>query len=393
MGNNSDIAPRAPVHLSEIQEMALARIREMEQEIYQNFGLKLRCGMELEWLLRNQHNAREEPSEVFDPVYYRRNTTPGAIPREGTFDRSNIVEGVTSHVSSDIHEVQLGRHANAKSRDINRMSPSVIACAAHALQHQMATWQRHPASNDRIKLWAHDPHRPNIAASTQVTLSLWGIPAEDSDKKPPVMGNLLTNDHKLLCLILDQASTTVQKALFPLIVESSDSLKRFKNGMDAPKYFGDTRYSWNPELSGCDSSLRRRSQDYDATFYLENRLPGADCDPILATLMSVGGAYLALKRSCKLAEPQKAPEENHIKILTAQQCEATLQVQRFAVPAEDKKLTAIPKELADYKKYIEGWEHNAIANEILGTDLHKKLASLRRQQFSEMAKGAAPSRL
>ncbi|NBX02979.1 MAG: hypothetical protein EBR02_02720 [Alphaproteobacteria bacterium] len=129
--------------------------------------------------------------------------------------------------------------------------------------------------------------------------------------------------------------------LLPLIVESQQSLVRY------------SRYeiATSDKTSRAKSSLLVRDQEKPKLARLENRLPGANCDPIFATLFAVGGIYQGLKHQS---------------------------------PIEQKNTARVtPQRLSSYEKYMNKWHENRAAKEILGDELHKEFNSFRSSQMHQ----------
>ena len=374
--------------LTPLQKEALKRIGELEQEIYKDYGLKIGCGIELEFYYRQADG--EAPPKPLDLIKYNKHPVPGKTS-ENSFVNSPFLERLEKVRGTEKYEAVIGRR-NIED-DLDAASPAVIARAANHFRDVIEKRTPELEQGHTANFWATDEHptRPRATAGLHVNVSLWDPVAKRNLFAP--LGAGVQN------ALVDNAlysGLDVQKALFPIIVESPQSLERFKRKtLHAPSVFRASRDGGAGKSSGSLSHrysihagfAPKHPPYYDAR--LEHRLPGGDADPILATLMAVGGIYHGLKQGTFLSStadgiPDVLMQENTIQLPYI--ANGTPQTQTLLTRCDRAPYPSHIDTQEEYLQNVKQWDKDPLAREILGEALHDQLARMRQQQAAGWAK-------
>ena len=378
-------ATQEHVPLTPLQQEALGRIRELETAIFEEYGLKVACGIELEFYNRTADgDVPTGEDKRLNLIRYNHSKQDGKN-RHNSFIESPFLERIESVKGTEKYEVVIGREL---PEALDRASPSAIARAALSFKDIIQTRTPELAPGHTARFWPIDEHpaRPRATSGLHVNVSLWD---------PVARKNLLSKAPQEKNALLDNAlhaGLEVQKALFPIIVESHNSLKRFqRRNLHSPSLF-----SASESNGKGNGTLNYRYEDFMVPLLshnhddarLEHRLPGADADPILSTLMAVGGLYYGLKHGSAIDTPSPDIADVRLQSVTLQKEHDAAGSAHVLLTRCDRKLLPahIPAEVDDYRADLAKWESNPIAREVLGEKLLHELSHLRSQQVESWAR-------
>ena len=363
--------------LTPLQQEAMGRLQALEQAIYQEYGLRVACGIELEFYNRTADGeVPTESGKSFDLIKYNAAKHAGKTGQNSFID-SPFLERIESVKGTEKYEVVVGRELPAS---LERASPSTIARAALSFKDilQARTPELEPGHTARF--WAIDEHptRPRATSGLHVNVSLWDPAARKNlFSKAPQEENALLNNAL-------HAGLQAQKALFPIIVESPRSLQRFqRRNNHSPAEFSATESNGKGK-----STLTYRYENFMVPLVshnhddarLEHRLPGADADPILSTLMAVGGLYYGLRHGSAIDTPSPELEDIRLQKITLQGVDGAPQRELLSRCDLKPFIQHIPSDIDEYRASLTDWESNPIAREILGDKLLHELSALRTGQ-------------
>lgn len=364
---------------AEIQKLALKRICVLEKEILEQHNMTVRTGIELEFF---GHPPSAYPSEHQIILAHTHSPSTKDTTRwKDNFSKSPFITFVHPENFVGQYEIRLDSQRHNFSYP-SFHNASVMARAAIATQKLVQ--KRTPELYSQIvaKFIATHPYSSHEVIDTHINVSLW-----DARKISPLFSDsVLLHETQIGTLL-------VQKALLPLVMESSDSLKRLGRSKNAPYYFGWDEYDANRLLNSSFKkkqkfSLLRRFDEKIITASLtetmkradpenpdttpiselvidptrtrlENRLAGADADPALAILISVAGLHYGLNHQ----------QEMQNKLIEGWQSEEI-----------------IPKTAIPLKTILKHFEQSEIAKEMLGEELHSKIVECRKLQYVTQGK-------
>ena len=289
--NDTKFAQTDPT-LKRIQSLAISRIRELEKEIFDTYGLRVCCGVELEFYYRTKEGNL--PTDQIQPKQHDRSIQPRKSIHN-SFINSPYIEAVEKEKGSEKYEIVIGNPSRRKIfPDKNHIGRPAHVIARAAIATKNLIIKRTPEIYDgEARFWPIDKGRSQATAGLHVNISLW-----DKDGKE----NLFPRNKKLV-KALASTGLDAQEALLPLIIESHDSLERFKRGWQVPHDIQFRTRSKIASLRYLGSSLIYKTFFNKNGQRFEHRIAGADADPALAILQAVGSIYIGLKRDCCVEPP------------------------------------------------------------------------------------------
>ena len=334
---NSTSSPSRFDAYNHIRDLAKSRIIDIENQLKQK-GLYTRCGMELEFFIHDDKKHMQEiPPELFSalekklqksryverlyPEHVTNNTvrngvtalglaiplllggTPseslglGAIALAGGQGIQWHREGTWRKVKQ--YEIVLG---NERQQERNHPKPHrhEMGCfkGAVAAEHMKHVVTEELRSLGDVTFQAR-PRKDKIVSGLHINVSL-------TDKYGKNLFALASehrfNPPKLLKDVSDHLQLLQQEGAL-LFLPGSNSLERLKHGRSSPKSIrdGDMKVAGlhNPSVLrrvpnlAADMATGRDTQPQNTR--IENRLPGADADPYLAMLLTVGAMLNAVE--------------------------------------------------------------------------------------------------
>jgi hypothetical protein len=373
--------------LTPLERAALTKIRELEKEIYDNYGLRLVSGAELEFLVRDKEGKQPEDKALVYKVLSIKDRKKAQdawgnklfddkhLDLMKDYSKSKHVEKIyeeephTEANGKKIHqyEIVIGRELklegkNYEHRPAKYRAPSIIANVATIVKQQVENKVEQylkPETKDnyyQVKYAEYEEQTHGITCGLHISMSVWNgtknILADNSVAEGAVTNSII------------ESCFEIHKLSFPLVIQSQDSISRLTLGKSSPK-----------ELKLSESkdhgSLVYRTNDslLDESFRLEFRTPGIASNIITQTLIATIGFYNGLLNCISKAEPHEKPDGITV-FETEKGIFKTLPIKDIYAPAQEFPLTK-----KNFAKAVNDFENSFILEEFLGEELHKAFAT------------------
>jgi hypothetical protein len=360
--------------LIEINRLALARIQQIEQEIYDHCGIRLHMGIEQEFYLEDKKGDKQQGLIDSDSIQHRVRWQLEAHPSL----KGSYIERFYDEINKEALEVVQGfvPAAHASLQDIHyHKSPSRQATHMDHLRQWLvipANW-RNPKVHQVSMAIKPGDLRVDTSAM-QISISAYNEAGENlfAARKE---GRCVKSDLMKICaesLLEVQKRTLKLDALYPTSYEQLKPLfpggegRRFKMGR---KQVQETGHSIRlRDYEDKESYYKKEHPNTDPShfFYLENCLPRGDGNVYLAVLQTVAGIHNALMHHVKIVDSkEKAPFGYEI----------TAVDDRHMLAHHYVAGNVMPQNLHSEAQSENIFARDGFAKELLGEELHAKVAA------------------
>ncbi len=335
--------------LEELRPQIMERIKHYENFL-EKWGITAQTGIEQEFYITTKDKSIRPDIK----------TLPYQTDKTIYFKNSPFVEQmVREHSWHNGFEISLGKGngKNEKAYPHDSLKPNAMVRAAEKANKLVSIKASNPKNRYKTTGISFDPTEQGERMwSQQVNISLW----DNQNKKPLLQdacdnGSYHPNDLSKLCT---KNLLETQKALIAAFTVNPNSFHRFR----ASEWFYNKKQKSikfafekqeNPSVILRDHSNEGEKYYY----YIENRLGNSDMPPSINMLITLAGIAEGVKEYVNINDI-KTPEELHQKL------ENDNSVSFIPFPHYNLPQT---QEIA-----IKTTENSALAQKILGKDLHKK---------------------
>ena len=364
--------------LEAINRLALARICQMEEDIRQRFGFSLRMGTELEMYLANKQG------EIILAPTHKAGKSLVESPVKKGLANINLVERIYAEGKGSV-EYTTGfkvpnseKHGNARlsrenirdqySKDAHYRTPYYQAKLADRLRLYLAGKDYSNRINGNSVRFDGIEGKSTYTAAFQPSISVWKDNINLFHDKNKDSGY---SDLAVMCakgLLTIQSDTLLLGANYP------ESYGQYYNADGRGRRVLRVWHDMPRKEYALKSSILLRDGQTDHFTRVENRLPRADSNVVLAALQSAMGVYYALHEMASVEEYKPFLDSEYAYVPLQQK-------QWLKVPRNEYLSKTSVGDIGNHESNHEKLCNSDLAKKLMGDELHAKVV----QYFSPEA--------